>query len=139
MERIVVGFDGSDDARRALERAVEIAKDTGARLSIVSSAKLSRLMRDPGGGASPVDPADAEQRAAALDEARKYMADQGMAADFVEGHGAAGDVLIEEAQAQNADLIVIGTRGHGATRRALLGSTSTHVAHHAPCDVLIVR
>ncbi len=139
MERIVVGYDGSEHGQRALERAAMIAQASGARLSIVSSAKISTLVRDPGGGAAPVDPAEAEAREKALAAAREYMASQGMAADFVEGHGNPADVLLQEAEATSADLIVVGTRGLNAAQRLLLGSVSTNVLHHAPCDVLVVR
>jgi nucleotide-binding universal stress UspA family protein len=139
MERIVVGFDASEHGRRALERAATIAKSQGARLSVLSSAKISQLIRDPGSGASPVDPAEAEQREKALSEAREYLAAQGMAADFVEGHGDPADALLREAEATSADLIVVGTRGLNAAQRLLLGSVSTNVVHHASCDVLVVR
>jgi nucleotide-binding universal stress UspA family protein len=139
MERIVVGYDGSEHGQRALERAAMIAKAMGARLSIVSSAKISQLMRDPGGGASPVDPAEAEAREKALTAAREYIAGQGMEADFVEGHGSPADVLLQEAEATNAELIVVGTRGLNVAQRLLLGSVSTNILHHAPCDVLVVR
>ena len=139
MQRIVVGFDGSEHGHRALERGVEIAKGTGARLAVVSSAKISSLMRDPGGGAAPVDPAEAEARSQALAASRSYLADQGVDADFIEGHGSPADVLVQEAEATGADLIVVGTRGLNAAQRLLLGSVSTNVVHHAPCDVLVVR
>ena len=58
---------------------------------------------------------------------------------FVEGHGNPADVIVQEAEESGADLIVVGTRGLGATRRAFMGSVSTNVVHHAPCDVLVVR
>jgi nucleotide-binding universal stress UspA family protein len=139
MERIVVGFDGSEHGRRALERGATIARAAGARLAVVSSAKVSALARDPAGGASPVDPADAEARAKALDEARSYVAAQGLEADFVEGHGDPADVLVQEAKETNSDLIVVGTRGLNVAQRLLLGSVSTKVVHEAHCDVLVVR
>ena len=60
MERIVVGFDGSEHSRKALERAADLAN--GATLAVVCAADVARLMRDPAGGVSPVDPADAEAR-----------------------------------------------------------------------------
>jgi len=139
MQRIVVGYDGSEHAQRALERGATLAKSTGASLAVVSAAKVSALMRDPAGGASPVDPADAEQRAKALEAARSYLGGQGVAADFIEGHGDPADVLVQEAQDTGADLIVIGTRGLNVAERLVLGSVSTKVVHHAPCDVLVVR
>lgn len=139
MKRIVVGFDGSEHGRRALERAADIAKLRGARLAVVSSAQLSRLMRDPSGSVSALDPAELEERETALAEAKSFVAEQGIEADFVEGKGDPADVLVQEAEDSGADLIVVGTRGLGAPQRWLLGSVSTKVVHHAPCDVLVVR
>ena len=137
MERIVVGFDGSEHSRKALERAADIAG--GATLAVVSAANVQRLMRDPAGGASPVDPADVEARANALAEARKYAESRGLKGEFIEGHGNPADVLVQEAEESGADLIVVGTRGQSVAKRMFMGSVSTNVIHHAPCDVLVVR
>ena len=137
MERIVVGFDGSEHARKALQRAADISD--GATVAVVSAANVSSFMRDPAGGVAAVDPADAEARASALKEAREYLEGRGINGVYVEGHGRPADVIVEEAKESGADLIVVGTRGHGAVTQLFMGSVSTNVVHHAPCDVLIVR
>jgi nucleotide-binding universal stress UspA family protein len=137
MERIVVGFDGSEHAHKALERAADIAN--GATIAVVSSANVSPYLRDPAGAVSPVDPADAEARTNALAEARKFLEGRGINGVFVEGHGRPADVIVEEARETGADLIVVGTRGHGGAKQLFMGSVSTNVVHHAPCDVLVVR
>jgi nucleotide-binding universal stress UspA family protein len=137
MERIVVGFDGSEHSHKALERAADLAG--GATLAVVVAANVSPLMRDPAGGASPVDPADAEARTKALAEAREYLEGRGVNGVYVEGHGNPADVIVQEAEQSGADLIVVGTRGLNAARRLFMGSVSTNVVHHAPCDVLVVR
>jgi nucleotide-binding universal stress UspA family protein len=137
MKRIVVGFDGSEHSRKALERAADISH--GATVAVVSSANISRYLRDPAGGVSPVDPADAEARTKALAEAREYLESRGIKGEFIEGHGPPADVLVQEAEESGADLIVVGTRGLNAAQRAFLGSVSTNVVHHAPSDVLVVR
>jgi nucleotide-binding universal stress UspA family protein len=137
MDRIVVGFDGSDHARKALARAVEIAG--GATIAVVAAAGPQRLLRDPAGGVSPEDPADADARTNALAEAREYLGGKGIDGVYVEGHGHPADVIVQEAEESGADLIIVGTRGLNAARRMLIGSVSTTVVHHAPCDVLVVR
>jgi len=137
MKRIVVGFDGSEHSRKALERAADISN--GATVAVVCAADVSRLMRDPAGGASAIDPAEAEERANALAEARKYLEGRGIEGVYVEGTGHPADVLVEEAEESGADLIVVGTRGLNAAKRLLMGSVSSTVVHHAPCDVLVVR
>lgn len=137
MKRIVVGFDGSEHSRKALERAADFAG--GAVVAVVCSADVSRLVRDPAGGVSPIDPADAEARSAALAEARKYLEERGVEGVYIEGIGHPADVVVQEAEESGADLIVVGTRGLNAAKRLVLGSVSTNVVHNAPCDVLVVR
>jgi nucleotide-binding universal stress UspA family protein len=134
MERIVVGYDGSEHAHKALERAVEIAN--GATVAVVSAAHVEGFL---GGAVSPIDPTEAEAREKALADAREYMESRGVTAEFIAGSGNPGDVLVQEAAERGADLIVVGTRGRNAARRIALGSVSTNVIHHAPCDVLVVR
>lgn len=137
MDRIVVGFDGSEHSRKALARAAEIAD--GATVAVVSAAAPARLLRDPAQGVSPEDPADAEARSKALAEAREYLDGRGIPGVYVEGHGNPADVIVQEAAESGADLIVVGTRGLNAAQRVLMGSVSTNVVHHAACDVLVVR
>ena len=135
MKRIVVGFDGSDNARKALARAAEIAN--GATVAVVSATSPSTFMRDP--GVSKEDPADVEARTQALAEARKYLEEKGITGQYITGHGNPADVIVAEAEDSGADLIIVGTRGHNAARRVVLGSVSTNVVHHATVDVLVVR
>jgi nucleotide-binding universal stress UspA family protein len=135
MKRIVVGFDGSDNGRKALARAAEIAN--GATVAVVSATSPSTFMRDP--GVSKEDPAEVEARTQALADARKYLEEKGITGQYITGHGNPADVIVQEAEDSGADLIVVGTRGHNAARRVLLGSVSTNVVHHATVDVLVVR
>ena len=134
MDRIVVGFDGSDHARKALARAADIAN--GATVAVVSAAHVEGFL---GGGVSPIDPAEAEARTKALAEAREYLEGRGVKGEYIEGNGNPADVLVEEAKESGADLIVVGTRGRNAARRLALGSVSTNVVQHATVDVLVVR
>jgi nucleotide-binding universal stress UspA family protein len=136
MKAIVVGYDGSDAAKRALHRAVEFG-GTGATLTVVSAVHIL-----PAAGRralSPLDPVEREERKEELEEARSILAERGIEARLVEGHGDPAEVIAQEAKETGADLIVVGTRGHGPIERTLLGSVSTKVLHHAPCDVLVVR
>jgi nucleotide-binding universal stress UspA family protein len=134
MERIVVGFDGSEHAHKALERAADISH--GATVAVIATAHVEGFLA---GTVSPVDPAEAEAREKALAEAREYLDGRGVKGVFIEGVGNPGDVLVQEAEDSRADLIVVGTRGRNAAKRLALGSVSTNVIHHAPCDVLVVR
>jgi nucleotide-binding universal stress UspA family protein len=80
-----------------------------------------------------------EARSKALAEAREYVEGRGLNGVFIAGLGNPADVIVQEAEESGADLIVVGTRGLNAARRLVMGSVSTNVVHHAPCDVLVVR
>jgi nucleotide-binding universal stress UspA family protein len=138
MQKIVVGYDGSEHAGRALERAAALA-GSGGSLVIVSAAHLATLSHDPTLGASAVDPVESEWARGNLDKARALLAEKSVEVKTVEGLGDPADALVRQAEAEGSDLIVVGTRGLNAAQRALMGSVSTKVVHHAPCDVLVVR
>jgi nucleotide-binding universal stress UspA family protein len=137
--RIVVGVDGSDNARRGLEWAIDEAKLRGARLVVVSAWEIPSAVL-----ASPVATAAFDVKSwSALAEDTLDEALRGVDLSSVSGgwdrcvtEGPAAHVLLEAAT--GADLIVLGSRGRGGFLGLLLGSVSQHVAQHAPCPVVIV-
>jgi nucleotide-binding universal stress UspA family protein len=135
MAAIVVGYDGSECARRALERAAGLLAD-GDELHVVAAGRITAGVK---GSVGAVDPIEAEDIRSALDEAGTLLRERGIEPRLVEGRGDPAKVLTSEAQEVNADLIVVGTHGRGPVGRAVLGSVSTGVVHHAACDVLVVR
>lgn len=133
--RIVVGYDGSGGAKRALERAIEL-RDGDTTIDVVAAERLTPQGK---GAMLVVDPIDVTACKRALRDADARLHDAGIAGRLIEARGDPGKVLVQHATEARADLIVVGTRGHGPVGRALLGSASTAVVHHAPCDVLVVR
>jgi nucleotide-binding universal stress UspA family protein len=142
--RIVVGTDGSDTAKTAVDRALDLARTCGATVDLVTAWKVSTAFA--GGDAFfPGKDHEAEGRAeAAVDKAAQDLLDEhaagakGVKVETHVAHGAPADVILNIAEQVNADLIVIGSRGmHGAHR--VLGSVPNSVSHHARCDVLIVN
>jgi nucleotide-binding universal stress UspA family protein len=134
--KILVAYDGSDAARRALDRAAQLAGD-GSSLGVVTVA-----FGVPDKGRTPgyTDPDDAAVRRQDAEDARALLGQKGIDAHVVEAYADdAAEGIIDEAERQQADLIVLGTRGRGTAARWLLGSVSTKVLQHAPCDVLVVR
>ena len=105
----------------------------------MSAATRTTLTRDPALGTSSVDPIEAEWARDSLDKARARLTEGGVKGRTVEAHSDPADALVEQARTDGADLIVVGTRGLSTAQRLLLGSVSTKVVHHAPCDVLVVR
>lgn len=136
--KIVVAYDGSEDADRALDRAASIA-DASSELVVVSAARLAALTHDPALGTSAVDPVESEWARENLDKARGRLGERPFTIRTVEAHGDPADAVVRQAKEEDADLIVVGTRGLNMAQRALLGSVSTKIVHHAPCDVLVVR
>lgn len=137
--RIVVGVDGSEGAAHALRWAYEEARVRNAELEIVQAWHYPYMADMSGMAAAAVRADDLEQafRVALdrfVDEAGPWPAEVSATRRLVQG-GAAGALL--EA-ATGADLLVVGSRGHGGFVGLLLGSVSQHCVHHAPCAVVIV-
>lgn len=139
MNTIVVGTDGSEGARGALEFAAHEAALRGARLRIVtawgvpSMAYANAFAPTPDVAAVLRKNAHAVSRAA-LAEAERLEPDLQCDAEALEGQP--GSVLVNESR--DADLLVVGTRGHGGFASLLLGSVSDQCAQHAACPVVIV-
>lgn len=123
---IVIAYDRSADGKRALERAADIA-DADTTLSVITVTD-----RQPTPGALK-----AQQEA--LAEADALIGNRGNELRLVEAAGDAAEMIIAEAREIEADLVVVGSRGESGLRAALMGSVSTQVVQHAPCDVLVVR
>jgi nucleotide-binding universal stress UspA family protein len=132
---VVVGFDGSEAAERALERAANLAGADG-RIVVVTArptAVPSRVTPDQIlDGPSPVEQRDL------LEHGRGLLGAQEDRAAFVAIDANPAEALISVARSERARLIVVGQTGSGFVTRALLGSTAENVLRHAPCDVLVV-
>ena len=133
---IVIGYDGSEDAKRALARAAGLA-NLGSVI-VVTGAGVGPTTTVHG-STNPSIAEDEEEVERELAEAKASFEARGAAVELVEGRGDPADAICEAAKEAGADLIVVGTRGRGAAARALGGSVSTKVIHNAPCDVLVVR
>jgi nucleotide-binding universal stress UspA family protein len=140
--KVVVGVDGSDPARAALEFAAEEAALRKARLTVVSAWEIPPAVY--GGGFSPgLDQATLAGFAHAADD----VVEQAIALvhelqPTVEcvarvEQGQPAQALIEESR--DAELVVVGNRGRGGFASLLLGSVSQQVVHYASCPVTVVR
>ncbi len=140
MQSIVVGTDGSPSAEAAVRRATDVARWSGALLHLVTAYPDIVSYRERIGSSAKRDPIDlGEVAESVLARTAGEVTPQGVE---VETHGREGDpakVILDVAQEQNADLIVVGARGLTGFERFLLGSVSSKLSHHAPCSVMIVR
>jgi nucleotide-binding universal stress UspA family protein len=132
--KIVVGYDGSDAAKRALERAVTLAGDDGRIVVVAAAEPHARAGITEG---AHLDPSEVERRRNDLEEAKRMLSERGIDVETIEAQGDPGDVIVRTAQ--DADLAIVGSRGLNPLQRLLLGSVSSKVVHRAACDVLVVR
>ncbi|HYZ79469.1 MAG TPA: universal stress protein [Gaiellaceae bacterium] len=164
MQTIVVGYDGSDAAERALVRAAEIAEAFSARVVVVSveglvyarapvpEFKLSTELVPPAaagpvapGGTVPLpepapaapDPEELARRQ--LERARMLLASRKIEAEYVVELGDPAERLLDVADQREADLIVVGSREHGFLERLLGRPVDEAVARRSERDVLLVQ
>lgn len=137
MSTIVLGYDESEVARRALARAAQLSKALGARLVVTSVAPVSMTAGGRSVGADPTE--SAADHLAELAEARAYLEREGVSAEYVEAIGQEAESILASARQHDADLIVVGGRELSALQRLLGQSVSDAVSHGARCDVLIVH
>lgn len=135
MKTIVVGYDETEPAERALARAAELARAFGAKLVVTSVAPVIH-----GRGIGPVDPVDPpELHGEELRHARALLEERGIQSEYDVALGDPARHIVRLAEERGADLIVVGTREPGLIERMLGLSVSGAVQRKAHCDVLIVH
>lgn len=140
MESIVVGTDGSPNAAAAVRQATEIAKGSGARLNLVSAYPDVQTFSEGITSSAKREPINLREVAeSVLVRAEREIEREGVEVLTHAREGEPARVIVEVAEEQNADLIVVGARGLTGLKRFLLGSVPGKLSHHAPCSVMIVR
>ena len=139
--RILVATDGSREAELAVSTAADLAKSTDSELHVVHVSEVP-LVYHPERHAYRAEYEEHEKEAKQLLEAQVDRIGEGASAREAQAHlrmGRADEQIVELAQSIDAGLIVMGSRGQGRLRRALVGSVSESVVRHAHCPVTIVR
>jgi nucleotide-binding universal stress UspA family protein len=144
LRSILVGTDGSATAAIAVAQAIELARAFGARLQIVSAYEPvtgGRLGAERLATPAPEWELNPREDVLALLEAARRDAEAAgvPAVETFARVGDAADAILDVAEEQGSDLIVVGHKGMTGATRFLLGSVPNKVSHHAPCSVLIVR
>ncbi len=125
----------------ATVQAIDLATSLGARLLVVNVIDVGEEQGAPLGPLSPaprVDQVRADRERpllAIVDEARSH----GVEAAFLLWTGEAAHSIVAAAEAERADMVIVGTRGLDRADRYLLGSVSDYVVYHSPCPVLVAR
>lgn len=115
--RVLVGTDGSATARRAVERALQVAESTGSALTILAVG---------GKDAIAVARAEAERHSGS-----------GVDIEAASADGDVADALVDQARLRHAGLVVVGSKGMTGLRR--MASVPNKVSHHVPCHLLVVH
>jgi nucleotide-binding universal stress UspA family protein len=135
MKTIVVGYDETEPAKRALERAAELASAFGAKVIVTSVARMI-----VGKGVGPIDPVDPpELHREELSHAAAFLVERGLEGEYELARGDAPSEIGELAERRGADLIVVGTHEPSLLARLFGQSVSGAVQRKAHCDVLIVH
>jgi nucleotide-binding universal stress UspA family protein len=141
---IVVGTDGSETANEAVRQAIDLARALSAKLQIVSAYEPvsdTRLREEaqqvPADMQWMVNPR--EDVDATLQVAAEQAREAGIDVEIFARQGDPADAILDVAEEQHSDLIVVGNKGMTGAKRFLLGSVPNKVSHHAPCSVLIIR
>lgn len=137
VRRILLATDLSPASEGATREAIDLARDLGANLLIVSV--IDPAVRGvPGGRVERMD-----QRRRAREDAAQELVIRGRQAgvpvSFLVWEGEPGPSIVDAATSEQVDMVIVGSHGRGSMGRLLIGSVSEHVVRHAPCPVLVVR
>jgi nucleotide-binding universal stress UspA family protein len=136
IRRILLATDLSPASDGAAVQALDLARDLGADLLVMSAIDRGAATNDR--VTTRLDRLRVERELAAQDLVARGKA-QGVTAGFLIWEGSPGEAIVDVATSEQVDLVVVGSHGRGAVGRFFIGSVSEHVVRHAPCPVLVVR
>ena len=148
MQQIVVAYDGTEPAKRALERAADLAKAFDAKVIVTSVAWLLHSgpraeqqfeLHSPPGSEPEIQRDSLADHVAELADATAFFAERGIEAEPVAVSGDPASAIVNLAETRGADLVVVGTREAGLAERVVHHSVSQQVAKKVHCDLLIVH
>ena len=153
MKKILVAVDGSQSAKKAAERAAELAQDVKAEVTLIhvytESAQIPVNQFNEVASYLSAETLESimdqqedtikEKRQKIVDEDAKIFEEKGIKPEKVLLHGDPADVVCDYAEENNFDLIVVADKGHGKVERFLLGSISDKIVRHAKLSVMVVK
>jgi hypothetical protein len=136
-KKIMVGYDGTKFSDCALKEAIALAKESGAKLLLVTAPEINVELQAMAPEANKM----MEEKARTdLDLAAAKVKKAGLTCEAkIVAAASAQEALVATAKKSKVDLIVLGTHGRSGLVRLLMGSTTARVIGHAPCNVLVVR
>ncbi len=144
MKSILVATDGSETSKKAIIEARELAESMGSKVTIihVASNVMIPIHADSNDLPTWYEEARVENEKRSLlliNEALKIFQDFPREVSTLNKVGDAGEEILKEAEKEDYDLIIMGSRGQGAFSRAILGSVSNKVLNHVSKNVLIIK
>src|SRR5918994_6044839 len=139
---ILLATDGSQEAQLAATTAADLAQKTNSELHVLTvgpDLPLYKLPEHPAGFEDVLRENRRETQEMLEQQAKRIEQSGGTVKETHLREGRAAEEIVEVAEELGAGLIVMGSRGHGRLRRALMGSVSDGVVRHAHCPVTIVR
>ena len=136
--RILVAVDGSESARRAFERSLYLAKRCDSRLAIIHVVLDSTYGGDSASTFLLIEELK-ERGRKLLEEYKTQATNEHVQLDALLEVGDHAQTIIDVANKNNFDLVIMGSRGLSPFKELLLGSVSFKVMHHARCPVMVVR
>ena len=137
MKHIVIATDGSDGSRAAVEEGTSLARELGAQVTFVYVRHDLPLLGDPLYGERLAS--QLQHARDALDTATAEAERLGVAYDSDILEGDAVEKIADAVRARAADLLVVGSRGHGGLASAVIGSVSRALLTRSPAPVMVVR
>ena len=137
---VVVGTDGSPRADKAVDEAIDLAGSENARLILVAAFSANERHWEEIQSSAKTERVNlGEVAEQVLSRTAKRAEEKSVSVDYSAYEGDPAEILIEVADRENADLIVVGNKGMTGAKRFFLGSVPNKVVHHAPCGVMVVR
>jgi nucleotide-binding universal stress UspA family protein len=142
--KILLATDGSEEARLAAQAAAELSKDTGSEVHVAYVVPSPRELRGHHYYSkevmrSVIEQAEGEARSFLEEQAKQIGASGGKVAETHLETGDPDKEIVRLSEELGVGTIVIGSRGLGAIKRALMGGVSESVVRHAHCPVFVVR
>jgi nucleotide-binding universal stress UspA family protein len=135
---LLLATDLTEASASATDEAFDLAGHLGARLLVVSVIDPRSLLLPGGRFRARIDQVRERHEALAQGLVERGR-ELGIQVSFLIWTGDPGDMIVEAAEAERADMVLVGSHGRGAVGRLFLGSVSEHVVRNAPCPVLVVR
>jgi nucleotide-binding universal stress UspA family protein len=136
LEKLLLSTDGSEFSEGAIREAIQLAKICSSKLIVLSIIETNQEFEVL---APQIVEKEEEQTRDRLEQVKSKAAKEGVECEIVARHSESPfQAIVEEAEKNKADMIIMGRRGRTGLRRLLMGSVTAKVIGHAPCDVLVV-